>query len=222
MKFHYYDYLVEKIYRERCGCRRLSPRKENPLKSTFDTDLQVGERIRRLRKARSRSLKEVALRSGLSSSYLSQLERGLSSASIRALARLADALDIGIAELFSASDPPYPDSPTKVARLSDRKFLEFPTTGMTKELLTPFDKSPRLDIYILTIAVGGGTGESPFMHQGEEARYVLEGGVELTVDGQKVILGAGDSFRFSSNLPHGYRNAGTKPAKAVWINYRDK
>jgi quercetin dioxygenase-like cupin family protein len=167
-------------------------------------------------------IREVALSSGLSGSYLSQLERGLSSASIRVLARVADALDVGIAELFPGVGQPEKDGPIKIAHISDRKHVDFPATGISKEVLTPFDQSPRLDIYIMTFAVGGTSGEEPFTHQGEEAGYVLEGGIELEVGGQKEILAEGDSFRFTSSHPHRYRNAGTRPARAVWINFREK
>jgi transcriptional regulator with XRE-family HTH domain len=185
------------------------------------TDLAVGRRIRHLRKARGRSLKEVALRAGLSEGFLSQIERGISSASIRALARIADALDSGIAELFPLQEGAANDGPVRVARMDERKRIAMPRTGMSKELLTPFQMSPRLDIYIITIEPGGSTGDKPYVHQGEEAGFVLEGGIEVIVDGQKVILGVGDSFRFTSTSPHQYRNAGTTRARAVWINYKD-
>lgn len=185
------------------------------------TDLVVGNRIRQLRKARGLSLKEVALKAGISGSFISQLERGISSPSVRVLARLADALDVGIAEMFPIEGEDK-EVPLNVARVADRKRFSFAETGMSKELLTPFNKSPRLDIYIITFEPGGNTGETPFVHQGEEAGYVLEGGIELVVDGQKSILGEGDSFRFSSTHRHQYRNAGSRTARAVWINYRDK
>jgi transcriptional regulator with XRE-family HTH domain len=186
-----------------------------------ETNLALGRRIRHLRKARGRSLKEVALRAGLSEGFVSQIERGISSASVRALARIADALDSGIAELFPLQEGAANDGPVRIARMDERKHIAMRQTGMSKELLTPFQKSPRLDIYIITIEPGGTTGDQPFIHQGEEAGFVLEGGIELIVDGHKVVLGAGDSFRFSSTSPHQYRNAGVSRARAVWINYKD-
>lgn len=196
------------------------PANRHPRDAIDSTDYEVGSRLRHLRKARGRPLKEVALRAGLSGSFLSQLERGISSASIRILARLADALDVGIAELFPIGDVGDAASPTLVARLQDRKHVKFAGGAMSKELLTPFEKSPRLDIYIISIEPGGDTGDTPYAHEGEEAGFVIEGGIELMVDGQKSILGEGDSFRFSSTLPHRYRNAGSRRARAVWINYR--
>src|SRR5687768_11271596 len=67
-------------------------------------DLALGERIRHLRKARGKSLKDLSEATGLSISFVSQIERGLSSASVRTLARLADALDVGIGELFGPAE----------------------------------------------------------------------------------------------------------------------
>ena len=47
---------------------------------------------------------------------------------------------------------------------------------------------------------------------------MVEGFIELTVDGKVSLLGAGASFYFSSTLPHSYRNIGTEVARIVWIN----
>lgn len=185
------------------------------------TDVAVGERIRLLRKVRGRSLKEVAERSGLSVGFLSQIERGLSSASIRALARIADALEVGIADVFP-TDVGMDDAQRITARMAERKRVTLADTGMVKDLLTPFAQIPRLDIYILTLEPGGNSGDEAYGHYGEEAGYIMEGGLELVVDGKKYILGEGDSFRFSSNRPHRFSNPGDRIAKALWVNFRDK
>lgn len=197
-----------------------SNRNESGLDSQNDTDVVIGERIRALRKARNRSLKDTAARSGLSIGFLSQIERGLSSVSIRALARIADALDASIADIFPR-DGTMDEFNHIVARLKDRKSIDLPSTGMVKEHLTPFNQSPRLDIYILTLEPGGSSGDSPYVHEGAEAGFVLEGGLELIVEGRKHILGEGDSFRFNSHRPHHFCNAGNRTAKVVWVNFQD-
>ncbi len=63
-------------------------------------DLAVGQRLRALRQARNLSLKAVAAATGLSIGYLSQVERGLSSPSLRVLTGVADLLGIGLGALF--------------------------------------------------------------------------------------------------------------------------
>ncbi|HTF78721.1 MAG TPA: helix-turn-helix transcriptional regulator, partial [Bradyrhizobium sp.] len=67
-------------------------------------DVAVGQRIRDLRRTRAMSLEAVAARTDLSIGFLSQIERGLSSPSLRVLATLADVLGVGIAGLFGAKE----------------------------------------------------------------------------------------------------------------------
>ena len=186
-----------------------------------NTDLAVGNRVRQLRKLRGRSLKELALSAGLSVGFLSQIERGLSSASVRALARIAEALQVSIGDVFP-SEPSADDGQRIVASPSERKRIDMADSGTIKELLTPFSRTPRLDIFIITLQPGGHSGGQAYAHSGEEAGFIMEGGIELIVDGKKHILGEGDSFRFNSNHPHQFRNAGDRSAKALWVNYREK
>ena len=183
-------------------------------------DREVGAHIRHLRQARSLSIKALAEESGLSIALISQIERGISSASVRVLAKLADGLDIAISDMFEPGSGSTPDDRI-IARKHDRQKIELNRTGITKELLTPFSTHPHLDIYQMTIEPEGSSSDEDFVHQGEEAGVVLEGGMELFVDGKRYVLGEGDSFRFPSSRPHRYLNAGRKPARIIWVNYRD-
>ncbi|RVT86524.1 cupin domain-containing protein [Rhodobacteraceae bacterium CCMM004] len=182
-------------------------------------DDEVGAHIRHLRQARSLSIKDMAEKSGLSIALISQIERGISSASVRVLAKLADGLDVAISDMFEhGKDVGAGDR--VVARKREHRRIELNRTGVTKELLTPFETDPRLDIYMMTIEPEGSSSDEDFVHQGEEAGVVLEGGIELFVDAKRYVLGEGDSFRFASNRPHRYLNAGRKTAKVIWALYR--
>ena len=61
----------------------------------------IGSAIRELRKKRTLTLKQLAKRTGLSVSLLSQIERAESSASVTSLYKIAHALRIRLPELFS-------------------------------------------------------------------------------------------------------------------------
>jgi DNA-binding NtrC family response regulator len=61
----------------------------------------IGSAIRDLRKKRTLTLKQLAKRTGLSVSLLSQIERAESSASVTSLYKIAHALKIRLPELFS-------------------------------------------------------------------------------------------------------------------------
>ena len=181
-------------------------------------DRDIGGRVRRLRKVRGLSLSEVSVRAGLSQGFISQIERGISSASIRAFARIAEALDVSLGEIFQSGEGEF-QSGFGVTRSERRNIVRFPEMSASKEMLTPFLLTPRLDMYILTMELGGRSGEEPFSHKGMEAGYILDGAIELVVNGRREILSSGDSFIFESTKSHRYANVGLVRARAIWINY---
>lgn len=182
-------------------------------------DVAVGRRIRDLRRAREFSLETVASRTALSIGFLSQIERGLSSPSLRVLATLADVLGVGIAALFGASPSADGASDHVVTRGLQRPELKLWRTGVSKQLLSPASVDNRLNLFLVHLEPGGSTGDELYTHDGEEAGLVLEGEMMLTVDSETWSLQRGDSFRFASRRPHRFSNP-AEDAKAVvlWVN----
>jgi transcriptional regulator with XRE-family HTH domain len=182
-------------------------------------DAVLGARIRHLRKARRLSIKEVAERTGFSIGFVSQIERGLSSASVRVLTSMADALNVSISSLFDeVTEGNAAEVDQVVVRVAARKKLTFWETGLSKQLLTPSSTDSHLHVYLVVIEPDGHTGDTPYTHEGEEAGLVLEGSMELTVDERSFVLGEGDSFRFSSRRPHRFRSVGRRMARVLWVN----
>jgi mannose-6-phosphate isomerase-like protein (cupin superfamily) len=62
---------------------------------------------------------------------------------------------------------------------------------------------------------GAGTGKVPLVHEGEEGGIVLSGRLEVTVDGERRILGPGDAYYFESRRPHSFRAVGPEPCEVV-------
>jgi transcriptional regulator with XRE-family HTH domain len=182
-------------------------------------DVAVGRRIRDLRRTRQLSLETIAERTSLSIGFLSQIERGLSSPSLRVLATLADVLGVGIAALFGASPSTDGASDHVVTRGMQRPELKLWRTGISKQLLSPAGTESRLNLFLVHLEPGGSTGDELYTHDGEEAGLVLEGEMMLTVDTETWSLKTGDSFRFASRRPHRFSNP-TEDAKAVvlWVN----
>lgn len=197
---------------------------ENPEHSKVRHDAanaDVGRVLRHLRKARGRSLKDVAAATGLSVGFISQVERGLSSPSVKVLAGLADALDVSIGDLIGGEADTSGNDNRVVARIHDRTRINFGKSGIVKELLTPFNAPPRLDLYLMHLEPGVGTLDDPYAHQGIEAGFVLEGGFELEVEGRRHVLGEGDGCGFTSTRPHRFLNTGRRKATVIWVNYRN-
>lgn len=180
------------------------------------TDAEIGARIRSLRRAKGLRLTEVAAQTGLSIGYLSQVERGISSPSLRVLTTIAAPLGITYAELFrtGAADTA---SDSIVVRRAERGSLGLRGTGMEKQLLSPPGGS-RLNLYEVVLQPGGASGEDLYVHGGEEAGLILEGEMELTVEDRTWRLQTGDSFRFASGRPHRFRNPGAVTARVLWVN----
>jgi transcriptional regulator with XRE-family HTH domain len=176
------------------------------------TEVDVGERLRAIRRLRRCTLRTVAERSGLSESFLSQVERGRSNASIASLRRIADALGVSVADLFEPTGPPRP----RVLRRADRPALTFGVLGR-KLLLTP-KPLHHLEVFVGELDPGGSTGMEPYAHgDSEELFVVLAGTVQLELGGELHELERGDSIDYRSSTPHRISNVGDELAEVMWI-----
>jgi transcriptional regulator with XRE-family HTH domain len=176
------------------------------------TEVDVGERLRTLRRFRRYTLQSVAARSGISESFLSQVERGRSNASIASLKRIADALGVSMADLFEPDGLPGP----RVLRRDERPALQFGILGR-KLLLTPRPLH-HLEVFAGELEVGGSTGSEPYAHgDSEELFVVISGTVRLELGGEVFELEHGDSIDYRSSTPHRISNVGQELAEVMWI-----
>lgn len=180
-------------------------------------DREIGARLRLLRRARRLSLEELASRTGLSIGFLSQIERGLSSPTLRVLAAVADALGTAISELFP-TDQRQADPTATIVRQSDRGELQLWRSGIRKQLLTPQAEGAKLNLFIVEMEPGASTGDEHYIHHGEEAGLVLSGAMLLNVENESWIMREGDSFRFLSSRPHRFANQHDGTTRVLWVN----
>ncbi|MGY4314685.1 transcriptional regulator with XRE-family HTH domain [Bradyrhizobium sp. JR3.5] len=151
-----------KRMRKGAAARPVTPRRaaKKPVKKPAEPamDLAVGRRIRDLRRTKQMSLEVVAARTDLSIGFISQIERGLSSPSLRVLATLADVLGVGIAALFGAT-PKDDGASGVVTREVQRAELKLWRTGISKQLLSPAGSESRLNLFLVHLEPGGNTGD---------------------------------------------------------------
>jgi transcriptional regulator with XRE-family HTH domain len=178
-----------------------------------DADAKVGAVIRKLRLHYGWSLSELALRCSLSVSMLSQIERGLSTPSLRSLRLLAVSLETSVVELFEGET----NTPKSyIVRNLDRKSFDFNGKGVFKAVLTP--SGPGLvELWEFCVAPGGTTEDDLYNQPGEKAGVLLSGQLRLWIDDVPMTLGPGDSFRFSSLLKHKVDNPFTTEARIIWF-----
>ncbi|MES0064105.1 XRE family transcriptional regulator [Mesorhizobium sp. M0041] len=177
-------------------------------------DARVGIEIKDLRKARDITLDGLSEASGLSKGYLSQIERGISRPSVKALHNISRALGVTISWFFRPGSNDDDDLRDLVVRASARRKLTF-VGGISDELLSP-NLSRELQLLRCTFPPGSESGSAPYNHQGEEAGIVVTGEMHLWISDKHVILKEGDSFAFESVLPHRYANISDRECVVIW------
>jgi transcriptional regulator with XRE-family HTH domain len=176
-------------------------------------NVDVGERLRAIRKLRRVTLRTVAERADLSESFLSQVERGRANASVASLKRIAAALGVNVADLFEPNGRP---STPRVLRRESRPTLKFGTLG-EKHMLTPRPLE-HLQVIVGEFDPKGSTGDEPYTHgDSEELLVVLSGTVHLQLGPEVFELRTGDSIDYRSSTPHRLANAGDENAEVMWI-----
>jgi transcriptional regulator with XRE-family HTH domain len=175
----------------------------------------LGANLKNLRQAKKLTLKQVAGLAGCSESMLSKVENGKGNPSLNILHAIASAVGVDIGTLF------LPESMTDkvVSRKGERECVQVAggKSGVSLEYLSPHKADNILQAHIQIVAPAGGS-LGAFSHEGEEFGYVLEGVLELTVDGVTYRINEEDSFFFQSSLPHSFRNPGDKPTRVLWAN----
>lgn len=171
-----------------------------------------------MRRAQGLTLAGLAARAECSPSLVSRIENGRLLPSLSILHKLMAGLGTTMALFLSGSET----ESCVVVRAGDRRevaldYFGFPSQGVRIEQIIPHSPERMLQGSLLTIAAGhGSAGE--YSHMGEEAGFVIEGYIELTIDKQTHVLGKGDSFCFLSRTPHAFFNPGPSQAIVLWIN----
>ena len=183
----------------------------------FIAEKQIGERIKRLRLKKSMGLVEMGRLSGLSASFLSQLETGRVVPTLRNLARIAMVFSKDLSYFFE----PEPRSVFRVHRRTDR--VRMPQTGVQPptyffESLAYMVPDRCMDPFFAQFLPLDEEKEAKaHVHAGFEFLYVLEGELGLRHGEQESVLEAGDAAYFDANAPHSYACAGKEPAGAIIV-----
>ncbi len=175
----------------------------------------VGPRVRALREAMGLSLRELALRCGVSAPMLSQVERGETSPTLHVAARIAQGLELRLSQLLRLDET----SSVAIVQASQRR--RGGGEGHGFEILTPPLPGQRAELSVHTLAPGAATGgpSDPPLHEpgSRETAVVQRGSVVLVCDGRRHELRTGDCVTFDADLPHHFENPGAEPAELIAV-----
>jgi transcriptional regulator with XRE-family HTH domain len=193
-----------------------------------DLHISLGNRIRELRKTQELRISDLAQAANLTTSMISQVERGKISPSIETLKMISNVLKVPISYFFETSvlnDDSTGESQNSafvgndispVVHEQQRKILS-PGKGVCFYLLNPNMLGPIEFIYNI-YEPGCGTGEGLYTHIGHECGLILEGELVVQIEDKKYRLKKGDSITFDSSKPHSKINDGSTPCICVWAN----
>ena len=173
----------------------------------------IGARLRAVRKGKGWTLETLASKSGLSTGFLSQVERDLTTLSIVSLSAICQALSVPIESLFSSSRP-IGEAPSAVTRADQQLHIQIGGSPITYRYLS--GQLPDLPIEELLIAeFPPHCDQQGSSHEGQEFGYVLRGSLVLNVQDEQYELKAGDSYRVAASQSHGYRTSAAEGADVL-------
>lgn len=171
----------------------------------------LGGSIKKLRKSKNMTLKSLAQKTGFSISFLSQLERGKSSATLESLKKISLVLGVNPGYFFQEDkkNNQVEHSPEK-DQLQKHKIYY-------KSLSQPLE-NPAFSPHKVILEPGQNEGNL-FEHSGQEFLYVLEGELTVQINNKKHVLHKDDSLMFDSGERHYWYNYSDCNVKFLCVNY---
>ncbi len=179
--------------------------------------LNLGVRVRELRKARDWTLEQAAKQAGLARSTLSKIENGQMSPTYEALKKLAVGLEISVPQLFTPPQREQVNGRMNVTRAGQGK--EYLTTTYEHTLLSDtLTKKKMLPYHARIRARGMDEFEGWVRHDGEEFLYVLTGVVRLFTEFyEPVEMRRGDSAYYDATMGHNVVSVSDEDATILWV-----
>ena len=166
------------------------------------TEFDIGARVKHLREQKNLTLREVARRSGVSATQISEIERNLTAPTLPTLMKIIAALGSDLSIFFEHKHA----KSVSIVRKNERQqfidrqnhvFLESLSNGIT---------DTKLKVILAHPPPGAENIRGGYQHPGEELIYVIKGKVQVTIASASYVLEQGDSIHFRGELRHTIKN----------------
>ncbi|MFD8952490.1 helix-turn-helix domain-containing protein [Streptomyces xanthophaeus] len=169
---------------------------------------RLGPKLRAQRQQRGLTLQAVAVSAEVTKGFLSLVERSRTTISVPTLLRVCEALGIAVGSLFD-----YPEE--AVVRSGLGAPLEMGGEKIREYLLTPATEQ-HVQVMRTVLEPGGGSGGAYTLDSETVFVVVVRGSLHLAVDGQEILLEAGDSHTFPARSAHAWDNPAADEAEVLW------
>ncbi|MDX9687887.1 cupin domain-containing protein [Halopseudomonas formosensis] len=174
--------------------------------------MDVGTRLKTIRKLKGLSQRELAKRAGVTNSTISMIEKNSVSPSVSSLKKVLGGIPMSLVEFFSLESTQA--QPRKVVYRAD-ELLDIGSNQVIMQLVGKDHPGRSISFLREVYPPAADTGPDMLRHEGEEAGMVVRGRLELTVGDEVHVLDAGDSYYFESSLPHRFNNPFDEPCELI-------
>ncbi|MGI6053599.1 MAG: helix-turn-helix domain-containing protein [Clostridium sp.] len=176
----------------------------------FEDVEKIGLRIKELRKRKSITIQKLSQFTNLSVGYLSNLERNQASPTLSNLQRICVALGVSVRDLLT-----MPVEEKTLIRWDEARVYDYDEYNLT---IRRMDFGKKRGVYEFSEYAPGDEGTPPSwgLHPYAEVGFVLEGSLEVNLEGTIHLLEQGDSIYIRPNVYHTMRNAGTTLCRSFW------
>ena len=181
--------------------------------------MTTGEMIKDYRKKEQLTLTKLAEKTGLSTGYLSLIERNQTTLTLVTLKKIALALGVS-PNIFLERAQEY----EKCVVIHQEEYETFRVKGegiFYYDLSNKYTKGlrlgPQIEVILPREEIEKAEAHS---HDNEEFGYILEGILTLYVDGIEYKVYPGDCFHFESKKPHALLNGTNKLVKILYVTER--
>lgn len=176
----------------------------------------IGRNIINLRKQKGMSLDELAKRSGVSKSMLSQIEQDKTNPTVITAWKIALALDVSIQELMESG----PGNIIEIIRCDDTPVIFSEDKSCVIKINSPIHMTDNLELYQMTFKPHGKHASMPHFPKAEEFLTVISGKLKVTSGDRSTLLNKGDSARYRADVEHVIENISDETSEAylvVWF-----
>ncbi|HEI8865154.1 helix-turn-helix domain-containing protein [Serratia sp. AKBS12] len=170
----------------------------------------LAQTLKQLRAERSWSLSQAAEHTGVSKAMLGQIERGESSPTVATLWKIATGFNVAFSVFLEGAQAA--SQPT-LQRQGKLPAFDQANASMRVVPLFPYDRQLGFDMFDIVLAAGATSASSPHEPGVIEHVVVIDGQLDLAIDGQWTRLAAGEAIRFQADCPHVYRNSSQWPVR---------
>lgn len=173
-------------------------------------ELQIGQRLRSIREAVGLSQRELAKRAGITNSTISLIEQDAHAPSVASLNKILRAIPMSLADFFA-----LPVSGQNAMFYGPEDMTVVSRGDVDLRCMATERRDKKLQMFFEHYAPGTGTGADPIVHEGETAVIVIQGMVEVEIEGEIRRLEAGGGYQLFGKEPYRLRNVGDTEAVVV-------